>query len=350
MTIAQLVSNLHNVSPAAGKAIYSHVAWLTNSLVNLNHQVTLFAATDSNTRANLVSIEPGPLSSLNLSEENKKHYMNALISKCYSQAKNFDIIHSHFNFSNAFYENLVDTPTINSIHSPIKEELKPLLLNFKSRKYVSFSLAQRKIMPELNWVGNVYHGIDTNLFSFNPLPKDYFLYIGRITKEKGVHLAIKAAKTAKVPLIIAGRSYRDEGYWQAKIEKHIDGKNIRYIGEAGFKEKIELYQNAKAVLFPTQYREIFGLVMIEAMACGTPVIGWKKGSVAEIISDKKTGFVVNSIDHMVNAIKSIDSISREETRKRAELYFSIKKMVSSYERVYQRVIGEHLYKRNGNKS
>ncbi|MBU4205075.1 glycosyltransferase [Patescibacteria group bacterium] len=128
----------------------------------------------------------------------------------------------------------------------------------------------------------------------------------------------------------------------------VKGKNIKYIGEASFKQKIDLYQNAKAILFPTQYVETFGLVMIEAMACGTPVIGWDIGSVPEIINNGKTGFVVKSVAEMIKAIKVIDVISREETRKRAEMYFSVEKMVSGYERIYERIIKEHHYKKEKN--
>lgn len=345
MKIAQIISNFHNTSPLANQAIYSHVAWLTNSLVKLGNEVTLFAAGSSDTKAKLVSVTENPTSELNISEESKKRYDHLLASKCYSKAKDFDIIHSHFNLLSSFYAGLVDTPTVQSIHSPITEDIKPFLLPFRTNCYISFSLAQRRAMPELNWIGNIYHGVDTKIFSFNQKPEDYFLFLGRITEEKGVHLAIKAAKTAGVKLVIAGRSYPTEGYWHEKIEKHIDGKNIRYVGEADFRAKIELFKNAKAVLFPTQYDEVFGLVMIEAMACGTPVIGWDKGSVPEIINHGKTGFVVKSVAEMIKAIKVIDTISREETRKRAELYFSIEKMVEGYIKIYARIIEEKKYKR-----
>jgi len=308
----------------------------------------LFASGDSDTKGKLFSTTPVSLEKMNYSERMINLHYHFLISKCYTRANNFDIIHSHFNLLTSFYSGLVSTPTIQSFHSPIVDEIKPFLLQLNNNsRYVSFSLAQRKTMPELNWAGNVYHGVDTNIFSFNPYPSDYFLYLGRITSQKGVHLAIKAAKIAGVKLIIAGKSMPD--YWHKQIQGYIDGNRIKYVGEANFKEKIELYKNAKALLFPTQYAETFGLAMIEAMACGTPVIGWKKGSVSEIVSDKKTGYVVKSVNEMAQAIKAIDKISREETRKRAEIYFSIDKMVSGYEKVYKRVVEEALYKRQNGK-
>jgi glycosyltransferase involved in cell wall biosynthesis len=309
----------------------------------------LFASGDSETKANLVSVTDKPTSTLECSENLKKYYLHLLISKCYNYSSKLDIIHSHFNLLSSFYSSLVQTPTIQSIHSPIKEEIKPLLLKFRANRYISFSLAQRKTFPELNWIANIYHGVDTKLFPFSPHPKDYFLFIGRITKEKGVHLAIKAAKAARIPLIIAGKAHPIDDYWHKEVQKYIDGNMIKYVGEANLKNKIELYKNAKAILFPTQYEEAFGLVMIEAMACGTPVIGWKKGSVPEVVSDKKTGFVVDNISDMVKAIKAINFISREETRKRAELYFSVKKMVSGYEKIYSRVTEECKFKKQNNK-
>lgn len=350
MRIFQLVSNLHKVSPASNQAIYSHVAWLTNGLVKRGHKIDLFASGDSETDARLFSVTPEPLSQMDISEGLKKSYTNLLISKCYAQAKDADIIHSHFNLSHLFCAGLVDKPSVQSIHSPLTEEQKIILENFKSRRFVSFSLAQRKQMPELNWTGNVYHGVDTSIFSFNPNPENYFLYLGRITEEKGVHLAIEAAKAANVPLIIAGRSYPTEGYWHGQLEKHIDGKMVRYVGEADFEKKIEWLKNAKALLFPTQYNEIFGLVMIEAMSCGTPVIGWDNGSVPEIIQDKKTGYVVKDVPEMVEAIKNIEKISREECRKRAELFFSVEKMVNGYVKVYERVTKEHQFQENKKQS
>jgi glycosyltransferase involved in cell wall biosynthesis len=346
MKIAQILSNFHSASPLANQAIYSHVAWLTNSLVDLGNEVTLFATGDSDTKAKLISVIKNSTYELDIPETAKKNYDHLLASKCYAGAEGFDIIHSHFSLLSSFYAGLVDTPTVQSIHSPITPEIKQFLQPFRTNRYISFSLAQRKATPELNWIGNVYHGVDTNIFSFNQKPEDYFLFLGRITEEKGVHLAIEAAQKAGVKLLIAGRSYPTEGYWHEKIEKHIDGKNIRYVGEADFKTKIELYKNAKAVLFPTQYDEVFGLVMIEAMACGTPIIGWDKGSVSEIINHGKTGFVIKSVPEMIKAITVIDAISREETRKRAEMYFSIKKMVEGYTKIYTRIIEEKKYKKN----
>lgn len=337
MRIAQLVSNIHPVSPLSNQAIYSHVGTLTDKLVDRGHEAHLYAASDSVTQGTLHGII-NATKNMPLAEDIRRYYMQTLIANCYTNANNLDIIHSHFTLLSSFCASLSDTPTVTSIHSQIRPEIMPFLKEFKNQRYISFSLAQRKQMPELNWIANIYHGIDLQTFAYQPEPGSYLLYLGRITEEKGVHFAIEAAQAAKLPLLIAGRSYPEEGYWHQRIEPFIDGVNVRYVGEADLARKIELYQNAKAVLFPTQYLEAFGLVMIESMACGTPVIGWDSGSVSEVLQDGETGFVVKSVKDMVKAIKNIDNISRKACRARAERYFSTEKMVSGYEKVYARVI------------
>lgn len=340
MKIAQLVYNFHAVLPDSSNAIYSTVSGLTDGLVDQGNEVSLFAAGDSITQARLQSVSKST-SHLEMSNDVRKYYYHLLVSECYRQAASFDIIHSHFSLLSSFYAPLVGIPTVMSLHSPIDPAISELLLRFKDNYYISFSLAQRSQLPELNWVGNIYHGIDTDKFAFNPAPQDYFLYVGRITEDKGVHLAIEAAREADVPLVIAGKSYGEEKYWQTHIEKWIDGKHVKYVGVANYENKIKLYQNAKALLFPTQRPEPFGMVMIEAMSCGTPVIGWNNGSVPEVVQDKESGFIVNDVSEMVKAIKSIDTISRQATRARAERLFSIEKMVSGYEKIYARLIESH---------
>lgn len=348
MRIAQLVSNFHPVRETFNKAIGSHVAWLTNGLVSRGHDVHLFASSDSTTKATLHA-NTISLYGQNLPEEVLKYYMLLNISKCYEYAqKHCDIVHSHYNLLSSFLSHASTVPTVISLHSPVTERIRPLLMHFKNERYISFTLAQRKQMPELNWYANIYHGVDTKHFSFNEAPEDYFLYLGRITEDKGVHLAIEAAKKAGVKLRIAGVSYPGEGYWQRFVEPHIDGETIRFFGEATYQSKVSLYRGAKALLFPTQVAEVFGYVMIEAMSCGTPIIGYNKGSVSEIVKDGQTGYVVSSVDEMVDAIKKIDSIDRKKVRQRAETYFSVEKMVKGYERVYKRVLEEVHFKKNKN--
>ncbi len=344
MRIAQLVSNFHPTSPFFQKAINSHVAWLSNGLVSRGHQVDLFASSDSQSDAILHSVGES-LARADLPEDLIRYYMLLSISACYEFAqKSSDIVHSHYSLLSSFFSNISSVPTVTSIHSPITDRIRPFLGQFKKERYISFSLAQRKAMPELNWYANVYHGVDTKLFSYQPEPEEYFLYLGRVTEDKGAHFAIEAARAAGIPLRIAGASYPGEGYWQKQIEPYIDGNDIRFFGDASFERKIPLLQNAKALLFPTQANEVFGYSMIEAMSCGTPVIGFDNGSVSEIVQHGETGFVVNNVDEMVDAIKRIDEIDRAKVRKRAELYFSVEKMVAGYEKIYKRVLEDQAFK------
>jgi glycosyltransferase involved in cell wall biosynthesis len=336
MRIAQLCSVAHAVSPKAPHGIYNLVGNLCDSFVDHGYDVTLFSAGDATTKAKKACVSPQNAEALSLSEAQILRGNLETASLCFSQAEKFDIIHSHFSLLGCHFSPLSKTPTFHSIHSPITDELKPHLLHYKKEKFISFSLAQREQLPELNWVANIYHGIDTNVYTFNETPEEYVLYLGRITQEKGVHHAIAAAKEAGVQLIIAGVSYPSEGYWSKQIEPHIDGVQVRFLGPANMEQKIKLMQNAKALLLPTLAKETFGLVMIEAMSCGTPVIGFDAGAVSEVIQDGETGYVVKTEKQMAAAIKKIGKISRSATRKRAETYFSLERMTRGYERVYAR--------------
>jgi len=349
MKIVEISRELYPTNRISNNAIYSHVATLADGLSEVGNDVDLFCTDESVSKA---TIHPSfsPISKMDATEKTKRYHTFKHISNAFEFAKkeSADIIHSHFTLLANFFYRLVDIPTVVSIHSPISDEIKPFLEDSKDCKFISFSLAQRKQMPQLNWVANIYHGVDTSLFSFEPEGGDYMLYLGRITEEKGVHFAIETAKATGIPLRIAGPSYSTEGYWHKMIEPHIDGKLIRYFGHADFSEKIKLLQGAKVVLFPTLYDEAFGYVMIESMSCGTPVIGFGNGSVPEIIKDGKTGFVVNDVLEMTEAVKKIDSIDRKVVRKRAEDFFSIRKMITGYSNVFKRIVEEEKYKKTKN--
>lgn len=349
MKIAQLANNFRQIFPKSNNAIYSQIAGLSDGLSRRNNDVTVFATGDAQVSGKTVSVTLGATANMEMSESLRRNYAHLLVSRCYEMAAQFDIIHSHYSVYSSFYSGLVNTPTIQSLHIPVTEESRDMLRIFKDNYYVSFSLAQRRQMPELNWVANIYHGLDLQEFTFNPHPEDYFLFLGRVTAEKGTHLAIEAAKAAGVPIVIAGRSYPSETYWHEKIEPQIDGINVKYVGEANFEAKKILLKNAKALLFPTQVEETFGLSMIESMACGTPVIGWDNGSVAEVVQDRESGYIVKSTKDIVKAIGAIKKISREATRARAVNYFSVEKMVTGYEKVYLRVIEHHREKQKARK-
>ncbi len=351
MKIVELGRDLYPTSNTANNAIYSHTASLSDGLADIGHGVHLFCSEESVSRATMHT-STLPLVKIEDTEKVKRYYTFKHIARAFEFAKkeNVDIIHSHFTLLSSFFYRLVDIPTLISVHSPISEEIKQFLDFYKDCKFVSFSLAQRKQMPELNWYANIYHGVDTSIFSYESEPEDYMLYLGRVTEEKGVHFAIETAKATGIPLKIAGPSYPTEGYWHKKIEPFIDGKLIQYIGHVNFFDKIKLLQKAKVVLFPTKYHEAFGYVLIEAMSCGTPVIGFNNGSVPEIIKHNKTGYVVNNVEEMIKAVGEIDKIDRKVVRKRAEDFFSLRKMISGYEKVFKRIVEEKKFKQENGKN
>ncbi|MCR4312147.1 MAG: glycosyltransferase family 4 protein [Candidatus Uhrbacteria bacterium] len=337
MKIAQLCSVYRSVNSHSPFGVHHFIGNLADSLAQ-QHDVTVFAAGDSVTRAKLQSVTETNAAFRNASDTEIMRENLETASLCYRQAKKFDIIHDHFMLVGCHFSPLVSTPTVHSIHMPVTAELRKHLLQYKKEKFISFSHAQRKQFPELNWVANIYHGIDTNIYTFQETSDEYVLYLGRITEDKGVHHAIAAAKAANVQILIAGISNSDEGYWRKEIEPHIDGNQVRFIGHANLEQKVFLMQNAKALLFPTLAEETFGLVMIEAMSCGTPVIAFDRGAIQEVIQDKETGFIVNTEKQMVAAIKKVDTLSRFAARKRVETFFSIERMTRGYERVYQRYV------------
>ncbi len=348
LNIAQISPSSIPISSKENKAIYSHIANLVDKFTEKQHNVTLFGNPNSDVLGRVV----GSIFNINNDIEHKatlsRYEQWGLLSDCYLEAKNgtFDIIHSHLTVMTGFFSRTEkDTPTLISIHSPIEEWMKPILLKHKDEKYISFSLAQRKQLPELNWYANIYHGVDTEIFAFEEKPEEYVLFLGRITNDKGAHIAIAACKEAGIDLRIAGRSYSTESYWHEMIEPHINGKEVRYFGEVSLEEKIPLIQKAKAIIFPTLYQEAFGYVLIEAMSCGTPIIAFNNGSVPEIVKDGVTGFIVESEEEITEALKKIDSIDRKKVRNRAEQFFSIKTMILNYESVYRRLIQETKFKK-----
>jgi glycosyltransferase involved in cell wall biosynthesis len=268
-----------------------------------------------------------------------------MVSKIYQMAKEFDIIHIHPYRRAIQFAPLTKTPTVFTIHDPIKGLYKFMLEQTKKQPstfLITLSNAQRKPLPTLNYTGTVYNGLDLKNYPFNPKPKDFFVFAGRFCQEKGVDLAISAAKAAKVKLKLAGGP--DKGrFFKEKIKPYL-GRDIQYVGMLNFKEMGKFYKEAKGLLYPIRWEEPFGLVMIEAMACGTPVIAFDRGSAKEVIKDGKTGFVVNSLKEMTEAIKNIDKIKREDCRIWVEKNFTIEKMVENYEKVFYKILREQKVK------
>ena len=370
LKIAIFCTNEFSVPPSLKmKDIYAPLwltHYLTEELVNRGHKVTLFASSDSKTEAKLISEDLISLASnKNLAKFYKQvtelkghHFYQQLVARKtiienyeyvlltklsrMAAAKKFDIVHINLIGLRALpFASTYDTPTVLTVHAPINDLWKVFFKEYKNRypqiHFLGISKSQIKPAPDL-FSGVIYNGTKIKNFRLNLKPSDYLLISGRISPEKGIYEAIKIAKIAKHRLIIIGR-HTEDPYWYKKIKPLLGGK-IEYKGLIPFLKVPEFYENAKALLMPIQWEEPFGLTMTEAMACGTPVIAFDRGSVKEVVKDGETGFIVKDIDEMVEAIKKIDQIDRKECRKWVEENFTIERMVSDYEKLYYKVLEE----------
>ena len=321
------------------------VTWLCDELVERGHDVTLFSAGAARTKAKTVQIWPKGLWGANLSAPHA--VFSLMYNELLQRQGDFDIIHDHCEWYTSPFTKFLKPPIVTTIHHPLSEETIILYKKFPKVNYVSISKHQRKSAPGINFVKTIYHGLSTREYSFNSQPKDYLLWLSKITPQKGIADAIDIAKRTGKKLIISGYippEYAD--YFNYRLKPLIDGKQIQFVGASDFPKKIELFKNAKAFLFPIRRPEPFGLVVIESMACGTPVIAYKEGSMPEIIKDGKTGFLVNSPEEAIEAIGKIGQIERKTCRRSVSHKFSLKKMVNKYEALYYKIIKENK-KNNG---
>lgn len=320
---------------------------LVEELVKMGHEVTLFASGDSQTNAKLHPISPKATRTIPEFKNRRMRDTFTLIaaSKAFNyimkNKKNFDVVHNHLGHFLVPFISALKIPAITTLHGHLTIPNEKEVFNaYKKENYTSISMSQRKLAdPDINFVANVYNGIDTDKFEFFPTPKDYFAFLGRFSPEKGPVQAIEIAKRAGVRLIMAGKvDPIDFSFFRRKVRPLIDREQIFFIGEIGHKEKVDLLGNAKGLLAPIQWEEPFGLYFIESMICGTPVIANKRGSVPEIIIDGKTGFAVESIDEAVKKIADIENISRLDCRLHTKENFSAKKMALNYLVVYEKIL------------
>jgi glycosyltransferase involved in cell wall biosynthesis len=344
MRIAQIAPLWERVPPPGYGGIELVVSLLTDELVRRGHEVTLFASGDSITLAKLESVHPRALR-LDTSVKEYGIYEMLQLSRVYEQASEFDMIHSHMGCAALPYVNLVKTPTLHTLHGIFTPDNEKMFTYAKKQPYASISNTQREPRLGLNWVATVYDGIDVGSYEFYPQPDEppYLAFLGRISPEKGTHHAIEIAKQVGLPLKIAGKvDVVDVEYYENEIKPHIDGEQIQYLGEANHAQKNELMGRAIATLFPITWSEPFGLVMIESLASGTPVIAMKLGSTSEVIADGKTGFLCNSVAECVSAVRKVEEIRRNDCRDHVENRFSVQKMTDGYEAVYQQILAEKL--------
>ena len=310
------------------------VTIITEGLVERGIDVTLFATGDSETNGKLAWVCPRPYSedpSLD-----PKVWECLHIAHCFEQADKFDLIHNNFDFLPLSYSRLTRTPLVTTIHGFSSPRILPVYRKYDDRvHYVSISDADRS--PELNYIATVYHGIPIREFPFHDGGRSYLLFFGRIHHDKGVYEAIQVAKKVGMKLIIAG-VIQDEDYYKTRVEPHLDGKNIEYIGSVGPEGRGEVLGNAIALLHLINFEEPFGLSLVEAMACGTPVIACGRGSIPEIITHGEDGFIVNDLQEAADAVRRIGEIDRRACRRVVEQRFTSDRMVEDYINVYRQIL------------
>ncbi len=331
-------------------AILSPIAWRTppraygpweqvassiaEGLVARGHDVTLFATADSVTAGHLVSVAPRGYEedpSLNV-----KVYEGLHIARVMEQAEHFDIIHNHFDFLPLAWSRLIPTPLVTTIHGFSSPTILPVYREYDGHAfYVSISDADRD--PSLSYVATVYNGIRLEDLSFRPESGQYAVVLGRIHRDKGVHLAIEAARTAGVPLVIAG-IIQDPAYFRDEVEPHLDGSRIRFVGPVGPRERDELLGGGLALLHLVTFDEPFGLAMVESMACGTPVIAARRGSVPEVVVHGETGVIVDDAATAVRALRDVRDFDRARCRSHVAERFTVDRMVDRYVDVYEEVL------------
>ena len=350
LRIAQVGSLYENIPPPLYGGTERIVSSLTEGLVRNGHDVTLFATEKADTKARLISVCPEPLARLSIGKTNIM-YPLLNFSEVLKREKEFDIIHFHLSLSSDYIGllvgGLIPSNSIFTIHftSPIHKgfpDRMKVLDTYKHLNYVSISNSQRIGFEGLNFIDTIYNGLELSQFTFNENPQDYFAWMGKFNPDKGAKEAIKAAKLAGVKLVLAGtidtEDAIDRSYYEKEIKPLIDGIQIVYVGEKGGREKDDFLGNAKGFLNPISWDEPFGLVSVEAMSTGTPVISFRRGAVTETIKDGETGFLVDTIDQMVEKIKAISEVKRIDCRRWVEEKFTAEKMTENYLNTYRLIL------------
>ena len=352
MRIAQVSPLYESVPPKAYGGTERIVSYLTEELVEQGHEVTLFASGDSKTRACLIAPCPHSLRSDPSSADALVHTL-VMLEQVFQESGRFDLIHFHIDWLHYPLCRRQRCPHLTTLHGRLDLPCLPSFFReYPDMHVVSISDSQREPLPWLNWQGTVYHGLPNDLYTFRGKPGDYLAFLGRASPEKGVDRAIEIARRFGMTLKIAAKVDKaDQDYFTAKLKPLLDQPGVEFIGEVGGKKKNDFLGNAYALLFPIDWPEPFGLVMIEAMACGTPVVSWPRGSVPEVMENGVTGFIVNSIPAAVAALTKVDKLDRQGCREVFEKRFSATRMAQDYAKIYHRLAktasSNHVSKRAG---
>jgi glycosyltransferase involved in cell wall biosynthesis len=351
MRIAQVSPPLESVPPSGYGGTERVVATLTEELVRRGHEVTLFAPGDSHTSARLVPTVERALWHSRRDYPDFAPFWAITLGEVWRRVSEFDVVHAHLDFFGFPLARASSRPVVTTLHGRLDlPQLEPLFEHFADVPLVSISNAQRTPAPRANWVATVYHGIELDQYTFSPRPGQYLAFLGRIAPEKGIDAAIRVARRAGLPLRIAARKplpfkndpevRKDWEYFEHVLQPLLSSQHVELVGEVAGKRKDAFLRQAAALLFPIQWPEPFGLVMAEALACGTPVVALRAGSVPEVLEDGVTGFIGETEDDLVDAVQRIDQLDRARCRAEAERRFSSSAMAEAYEQVYARLLAD----------
>ena len=339
MKIAQVAPLYESVPPKYYGGTERVISYLTEELVRQGHDVTLFASGDSDTHARLIPVAHRILRLDKHCIDEMAHHV-LLLERVHQRASEFDMVHFHLGYLHFPMARQLTVPHVSTQHGRLDiADLQGLYVQFRDLPNVSISNDQRAPMPWMNWVATVHHGLSEDQYAFHADPGSYFAFLGRISPEKRVDRAIEIATRLGVPLKIAAKVDKiDADYFETTISPLLRHHLVEYVGEIGEGEKAEFLGRAIAMLFPIDWPEPFGMVMIESMACGTPVIAYRAGSVPEVITDGVTGFVVDDLDEALSAAERVAALDRRRVREEFERLFSARRMAEDYLSVYNHVI------------
>jgi glycosyltransferase involved in cell wall biosynthesis len=337
MRIAQVAPLMESVPPAGYGGTERIVHYLTEELVRLGHEVTLFASGDSRTSARL---RPGCPRALRPHSEDALAHHIVMLERVFEEVDDFDIVHFHCDYLHYPLSRRYREPNVTTLHGRLDiPDLVPLYREYPEMPVISISDSQRKPLPWLNWQATVYHGMPVERFRPLDSHRGYLAFLGRVSPEKGLHEAIAIAEAAGLELRVAAKIDRiDQVYYESVAKPLLSKPCVNFVGEIGDEDKNEFLGKALAVLFPIQWEEPFGMVMMEAMACGTPVIAYPRGSVLEVLDDGMTGFLVEGVEAAVEALARAEVFDRRRCRHTFERRFSSARMAQDYLVCYERLL------------
>jgi glycosyltransferase involved in cell wall biosynthesis len=340
LRIAQVAPIAGPVAPHVTGSI-AHLVWLlTEELVRRGHEVTLFATGDSQTSARLSSTYPRGYTKDDELWDNWQFHELVHLGTAFERTREFDVIHSHVYYFAPPFIRLVDTPLVHTDHIPQSDDIRSCYARYPEACVVAVSRYHSKKFESLDDVPIIYNGIDTDAFPFGAEPGDYLVFLGQMIARKGPVEAIRVAKEAGMRLILAGRA--DKEFFDAKVAPLIDGRQIEYVGRVDIEERNELLSGAAALVFTSRYLEPFGLVMAEAMACGTPVAALERCAVPEIVDRDATGFYAQDVDSLAALIPRTVALDRAHVREQATKRFDYRRMASEYETLYRRLADKEI--------